>query len=580
MKKTNLSDIMNRMIGILCVMLALYIVVSSISVNYIWKQTNHTMESTVRYYARNLDTKFNEVNGILTKLVLSDQEVSIFSHESKYTDEVSIFRAYTNITSALNNIQILYGRNFAAFLYFGNKAEFITSGHGDFTLQEWKTVRDAVFEKIKQEDTVNTRWEEIWSIEEIDGETYAISYFYYQGIYACAFTAMDRLADRIDILDLGEDARIVFTQAGKILNENSVLDNTNLYYEEEKNLYLSKDSGFGENTIVQELDYGDFTMNLVVRNQTDIVRTLLIQWVIIILFILAAAGATIIFYLAKKRIMEPMQYFTENLARIEVSSEEAFFESSSIKELEMANELFRKIFEEIKKLKIEYYEQILENQKVQLDYMQLQIQPHFYVNSLNIIYNMACIGEYEGIQQMTANISEYLRYIFRPSDESVSLDMEMKHIENYLVICKQRYFRDFTYEVLIKCRIEDIILPPLIIQTFVENAVKYSVTLDTPAHISIDIERVHLDREEFIMIQIEDSGSGFDPEVLEYLQGEIPFNTKDGTRIGIVNTVKRLRMLYGEKGSIRFFNKETGGAVVHICIPSRFPENGRKGIKE
>jgi len=577
MKKKNFSNIMNLMIILLLLMLVLIITVSMMSIIYIWRQTNRTVESTAEYYAQNLDQKFQEINGILSNLILSDTEVKIYAHQSKYDDDVSVFRSYVNIAASLTDIQKICGDNFGAFLYFEGKEEYIVSDRGTFSLQEWGDIRESIFKKIQQEENVKVKSMTVWLVEEIDGTYYAVNYFYYQGIYACAFSKLSGLTEQFDVLELGADTFAFFIQNDVMLSKDTA-GYSELFYEDEGvRLLKNTKNKLKTKIFVQELRYADFQLCLVVENQSDIVNSLIVQAIIIMLFILTAGLAIIIFYLAKKRVMEPMQYFSENLVRVQENGEETYFESSDIKELEEANDLFKKTFGEMKKLKIEVYEHILEKQKVQLNYMQLQIQPHFYVNCLNLIYNMACIGEYEGIQEMTVSVSQYLRYVFRPSHESVSLDMEMKHIENYLSICKLRYSRDFSYEVHINGRTEDIILPPLVIQTFVENSIKYSVTLDTPVTILILIERIEIQNKELVTIQIEDTGAGFTSDVLEHLQKDIPFHTTDGTRIGIENTVKRLKMLYGEIGSIKFFNKEEGGAVVRICIPSRFPITDQKG---
>ena len=101
----------------------------------------------------------------------------------------------------------------------------------------------------------------------------------------------------------------------------------------------------------------------------------------------------------------------------------------------------------MKELKIQMYEQQLAQQKLQLDYMHLQIQPHFYINCMSLIYNMAAMGEDDTIQQLSACVSDYFRYIFRSDSNMVCLTEEMKHVGNYLEICRIRYKDRLTFHL-------------------------------------------------------------------------------------------------------------------------------------
>lgn len=78
----------------------------------------------------------------------------------------------------------------------------------------------------------------------------------------------------------------------------------------------------------------------------------------------------------------------------------------------------------------------------------------------------------------------------------------------------------------------DTYVPPLVIQTFVENTVKHAVTLDEPIHISIDIDVIELEGVPCISIVIQDSGKGFPDEVLFVLQQGEVLSRKKGNMSG------------------------------------------------
>ena len=74
---------------------------------------------------------------------------------------------------------------------------------------------------------------------------------------------------------------------------------------------------------------------------------------------------------------------------------------------------------QIKKLKIDIYEKELEKQKTMMNYLQLQIRPHFFLNCLNTIYSMAQTQLYEEIMKMSMITSNYFRYIFQNTQDLV-----------------------------------------------------------------------------------------------------------------------------------------------------------------
>lgn len=77
-------------------------------------------------------------------------------------------------------------------------------------------------------------------------------------------------------------------------------------------------------------------------------------------------------------------------------------------ELEQIDGKFRTMIHQIRKLKITLYERELEKQKIEMDYLKMQIRPHFYLNCLNFIYSMIDFGDYEHARAMTKS----LRIIF------------------------------------------------------------------------------------------------------------------------------------------------------------------------
>lgn len=221
-----------------------------------------------------------------------------------------------------------------------------------------------------------------------------------------------------------------------------------------------------------------------------------------------------------------------------------------------------------RRVEIALYENELSKSRIQMDYLQLQIKPHFYLNCLNFIYQMIDLGGYEEAKKMASVASDYLRYLFQSSMDFVEIKSELSHVENYLKIQKMRYKDAFSYyieqdEDTLGCRI-----PPLLIQTFVENSVQHSVNLDRSVEITILVCAEEERGKNAVHISISDTGEGFSEEMLQILhEGGAPAS-KDGHRIGIANCLKRMRYFYQGKEKVGFYNNPAGGAVVDIYLPT------------
>ena len=192
-------------------------------------------------------------------------------------------------------------------------------------------------------------------------------------------------------------------------------------------------------------------------------------------------------------------------------------------------------------------------------------------NCLNTIYSMAQTQLYEEIMKMSMITSNYFRYIFQNTQDLVPVKNELEHIKNYMEIQKMRYGDTFSYEIHAEEGTENIRIPPILIQTFIENAIKHSNTFDEPIIIRTDIAWMTAggNSHENIQIQVMDTGCGFSEDILQSLNSAIPLEPQNGHRIGITNAIQRLNLLYGqEEAVITFSNLPSGGACVTILLPA------------
>lgn len=210
------------------------------------------------------------------------------------------------------------------------------------------------------------------------------------------------------------------------------------------------------------------------------------------------------------------------------------------------------------------FQKELDTQRIQLRYLNQQIRPHFILNALNIIYTYED-NEFPMARQMVLYLTKYFRYLVNLNSDYVYLYDEMGFVKTYLDIQKVRFPDRFVYfaeweEVIGRAQI-----PAVIIQTFVENCIKYSFEKDKTIYIVILARKIGNDKLE---LTIADTGKGFEEEILTKIQKFL--QTREYSEefgVGIQNVVNRLELLYGENYYIDIKNSENGGARVELVLP-------------
>lgn len=167
-------------------------------------------------------------------------------------------------------------------------------------------------------------------------------------------------------------------------------------------------------------------------------------------------------------------------------------------------------------------------------------------------------------------MSDYLRYIFKTRENMVLLGEELEHTKKYLEIQKIRYRDGFLACIDAEDTVLSVKVPPLLLQTFVENAIKHTMDWEDQITISLCAKKILVKDIPYIFIQVEDSGEGFEEEILKKLQNGEDISEGE-KRIGIMNAVQRLNLKYGEKAEIYFYNQPGNGAGVRIYIPVEEP---------
>ena len=204
--------------------------------------------------------------------------------------------------------------------------------------------------------------------------------------------------------------------------------------------------------------------------------------------------------------------------------------------------------------------------QAQLQYFQLQIRPHFYLNCMKNLNSLIELKEYDKAQLLIYALSKHISHAFSDAKTFITIRDELEAIQNYVELCNSLAY-DIQLEFKLSGDCASINCLPMSLLTFVENSIKHTQT-GCALTISISIETFYEENgEKRLSFTIRDSGGGFPPEVLEQ-QSNVDLKELSYRRehIGILNVRYRLFLVFGDKASLTLKN-DGSSAVVEIVTP-------------
>ncbi|MGG1514088.1 histidine kinase [Paenibacillus oryzisoli] len=282
-------------------------------------------------------------------------------------------------------------------------------------------------------------------------------------------------------------------------------------------------------------------------------------------------GVVILFYFysfyLRKMLFGPMNRLILGMRRVVKGDMDIGVKEADTEELNFLITTFNHMVSQISHLKINVYEEMLKAQQSEFKHLQAQINPHFYLNSLNIINSLSTLGENELIKKMTEHLAEYFRFITRSHRDTITLTEEMRHIRNYLEIQMVRFPEKLSYDIHVQEQLAGTSILPLMIQPFVENAVIHGMEEGSaPFHIAITAG-VLPDMPDRMEVLIQDNGRGFPPATLTRFNRQ-DFGDETGAHMGVQNVFRRMRMVFGNEAELSFALEAPHGAVVRLVLPA------------
>lgn len=520
---------------------------------------NQYISDTAGLYVEQINRDISQINNELIYYLEYDENIKALPSKMNSTEG-----KYYPILNALveqNRILRIRYEEVNTFYVYGQEADVLVLDAGTVFTHSSKTVLQKTITNylkvMAAKDSISTQW----ILIQAEDHYYIMSWYAKQkkvmGCIVDVDTIFSMLKERICNY---ESVPYLIEHGGRII----VAEGTG-----EEELEAVKNSIQDDTSPSYKL--GNLGMiNLYILPGQGILENLLnIQMLFIIVIIFMVGIAFMVVYGYYRSIMQPMEQFVKSLD--DIGEDKMLNEDGANKlvELESVSDKFRELLRKIQSLKIAIYEKELEEQRAELEYMQEQIRPHFYLNCLSLIHGIADQKGEKEIVRITEVLSEYMRNIFRESGKQRSVREELKQVSAYVELQKLRYGEEaFSYDQTLDGSVEERMLPPMLIQTLVENAIVHEVTLDSHIEISVYITEETYEDREYLYVSVSDTGNGFSAETLRALEEKQPIYYDGRYHVGLKNIRRRLELIYGEEASIVFSNMdEHFGAVVEIRIP-------------
>ena len=225
---------------------------------------------------------------------------------------------------------------------------------------------------------------------------------------------------------------------------------------------------------------------------------------------------------------------------------------------------FEEMMEALQTWKVKSYEEELQKKNYQLQFYSLQLKPHFYLNSLKCLYGLAQKEDYRKIQEMLLSLSDYFKYITYDSQRLITLEDEIRHTAMYVEVRQMGVMDPIECEVDIDSRARKQKVLGLVVQTFVENSIKYGRKSGQNLKVEIKVTMLEQENRKYMSIIVQDNGEGYNKEIIRQVNRE----DKDSWNghVGLLNLRNRLKLVYGEHAFLAISNLPEGGAYSEVVF--------------
>lgn len=282
----------------------------------------------------------------------------------------------------------------------------------------------------------------------------------------------------------------------------------------------------------------------------------------LVLCLMLAFGIS--YYMAG-RISRPIRKLCHSMNQVKRGDFEVISDVDGYEEIIQLKDSFNEMECEIKKLLERVKQKEINKRRAEMDFLRAQINPHFLYNTL---FSIQCLIEihknHQAVQMMAAFI-DLLKMTLSVDKDLISLEEELESTRKYLILQQIRYGDKIHFEYETETAASVCLVPPLIIQPIVENAIFHG--LEPKAEEGLIVITSALEEDQ-LLITISDDGIGIKEEELEQLNQHMNSDIRKYARsIGIINVQNRIRINFGESYGAVVTSEPGVGTTVTLVLP-------------
>ncbi|WP_225046859.1 sensor histidine kinase [Lacticaseibacillus kribbianus] len=555
--KTSEGHSINRylrvLIASLVVVCVLNVVLLVATINASRNERLQRLNSTIGIYMDDVATKFKAIDHFMDYSAVREPSLAEMTTIDPVADNVALGEPLDSIRRRVFDFQYSTGSDYQFFFYSPNTGYFTNLSTMTVSWDDYVQLRDSLITGWATKQKVI---ENPWNAARINGRYYLYHEVKYDSVVLFCAVRVSALTSPIQKSYLSkDDLAYVHLNGHDLVNRKDPR-------------YVAR--GRTASKLIHRTDaYATlpFSLNVALNRFGRSEQFTLIQLVLMALTMGIAIVAMFgVFYLWRNFVV-PLRAFSSTVTMLKDTDATPGLQNSHIKELENVNAQFHQLMNQVRSLKVSLYENEIQQKKTQIQFMQLQVRPHFYLNILTTLYSMQQMNQTAHMGELILAATRYMRYLLHAGAELVPLKQEVAHVNDYLKIQGIRYGKDVLQSTLtIAPAVAECLVPPLMLQTFVENAVKYAVSFDHPTLIAIDAREVVGRDSDVLAIHIQDNGDGFPQEILDALKNQHLIALSE-QHIGINNVINRLDLLYNKSYRLDIGNRQNGGAYIDLTLP-------------
>ncbi len=525
-----------------------------------------TMKETLTIYQNRLTESFDTTVNYLKNFAYEDGDIRIIDKHDLSSEQW--FSSVYHVQKSFRSAVTIYDMD-GFFLFSLTSSTYFAETQANSTSNISKNIKSKLTRLIEEEQLLTNDKKDKWFPLEIKGKYYLFRVIKVHNSYIGCWISTGQALNPLVGKELTQEVFLV-TDKGVVTSNNPPIEQLPVYSITDYSTYHSITIRDSEQLIVScEMDFGDlYLVSLIPENQFFVDINKYIPFLIKIFFIML--GLLILAAIIISRlVIRPLTELNKAISSLKNGDLNATMPvNAACTEFEEVNSAFNEMVQEIKTLKIGVYEEKLSRQQIYTQYLSLQITPHFLINCLNMAYQLAELNRSDLLKPMLKYLSQYLRYTLS-SGQTVSLKQELMHVENYIELSKIRYPGSIDFYTDINPGTHQATVIPLLLQSFIENTIKYEAVLGKVIAIHISSEVILKDSDKYIKITIWDTGSGFHEKILKRLQDTKQYIKDTQTQhIGISNVLQRTALVFGSGVStFSFSNRPGAGAQIDIEIP-------------